>query len=189
MGLFDEIRKALMDLVVVLPKLNREHRKEIREVVLQLQSELERSITLAIFYLDGVSRIKPRQELLDHLYHAPQSLMDTYNEYKICAGLYGLADRFNEWFSSIRGSVNVNQIQSVETLIRDLAGGERLVIDGLRGTTQTLADAARELELLHDEEYEERKAALYERVALERNELRNQIEWLSRTVRDVLKKM
>ena len=31
MALFDEIRKALMDLATSLPKINRENRKEIRD--------------------------------------------------------------------------------------------------------------------------------------------------------------
>ena len=74
MGLLDDVRKGLMDLATSLPKLNRENRRNMREVVLVLQSELDRSITLAILYLDGVSRIKTRSELLDYLYSAPSKL-------------------------------------------------------------------------------------------------------------------
>ena len=147
MALFDEIRKALMDLATSLPKINRENRKEIREIVLELQSELERSLTMAIFYLDCVSRIKPRPELLDHLYSAPMKLMDTYNQFKVCAGLYGLADRFQDVFSSLKGSIAVGQVSALENLVRDLSNGERMVMDGLRDMTGMLADFARQLDV------------------------------------------
>lgn len=189
MALFDDIRKALMDLATSLPKLNRDNRKEIREIVLQLQSELERSITLAIFYLDGVSRIGPTPELLDHLYSAPVKLMDSYNQFKICAGLYGLADRFHDLFSSLKGSIALGNISSIESLIRDLSRGERTVVEGLHDMTTMLADFARELEQLQGAEFDAKRQNLLVRVDLQRNELKMQIDWFNRTVKDVLSKM
>jgi DNA-binding cell septation regulator SpoVG len=133
MLVLDKIIDALSDLVVALPKKNRENRKEIREVVLSVQTEMERAIELAILYIDGTKRIIPDQELIVHLQGASSNLMSSYNEFKICAGLYGLADRFDEVFSSIKGAINAEQINAVEDLIRSLANGESLVIDGLRG--------------------------------------------------------
>ena len=189
MALFDEIRKALMDLATSLPKINRENRKEIREIVLELQSELERSLTMAIFYLDGVSRIKPRPELLDHLYSAPMKLMDTYNQFKVCAGLYGLADRFQDVFSSLKGSIAVGQVSALENLVRDLSNGERMVMDGLRDMTGMLADFARQLDVLNGDDYDDCYRRLLDRVDLERKELKSQIEWLINRVLDVFTKM
>ena len=59
MLVLDKIIDALSDLVVALPKKNRENRKEIREVVLSVQTEMERAIELAILYIDGTKRIIP----------------------------------------------------------------------------------------------------------------------------------
>ena len=190
MGLFDEVRKGLMDLATNLPKMNRENRKEIREVVLALESELDRSIMLAILYIDGVSRIKPRQELLDHLYGAPTTLMEAYNQFKICAGLYGLADRFDEVFSTVKGSISIGHVATVTDLIRELSNGERMVIHGLRGMTDMLAESARELEKLSDgADFNERRSRLLDRLDIERNELKMQVAWLRRTVKEVLAKL
>lgn len=186
MLILDEIRNVLLDLVKVLPELNRSNRKELRDVVLELEAELERSLTVAILYLDGVPKIKPKQELLDHLRNAPAKLMESYSQFKICAGLYGLADRFGEVFSSIKGSVAVGQISSVDTMIKSLASGERMVIDGLRNMTQMMSDAALELDQLEGMEFENGREQLLKRVGLERNELRSQIVWLNKTVKDVL---
>lgn len=116
--------------------------------------------------------------------------MDTYNQFKICAGLYGLADRFHEVFSTIKGAVSIGQVSSLENLIRSLANGERTVIDGLRNMTDMLADSARELDKLPDgPAFDEKRQQLLERVDLEKKDLKSQTDWLNRTVRDVLTKM
>ena len=85
MLLLDKIIDALSDLVVTLPTKNRKNRKEIREVVLSVQAEMERAIELAILYIDGTKRIVSDHELIDHLMGASNNLMSSYNEFKICA--------------------------------------------------------------------------------------------------------
>jgi len=50
MDMFEALREALVKAVTRLPKLNRENRKLIRETVLSLQAELERALTLAMYY-------------------------------------------------------------------------------------------------------------------------------------------
>ena len=102
--MFTNLQRALMDLVTAFPKKDLQNRKEIRDTILELQSELERAIVLTTVYLDGIPRIRPidaRQELLDQLSQAPSRLLDAYNEFKICAGIYGLADKFRTLLSGI----------------------------------------------------------------------------------------
>lgn len=89
MFILDDLVKKLSNLVVALPKKNRANRKEIREVILSVQTEMERAIELAILYIDGTKRIIPDQELIGHLQGASSSLLSSYNEFKICAGFIG----------------------------------------------------------------------------------------------------
>jgi hypothetical protein len=189
MLLLDKIIDALSDLVVVLPKKNRENRKEIREVVLSVQSEMERAIELAILYIDGTKRIIPDHELIGHLTGASSNLMSSYNEFKICAGLYGLADRFDEVFSSIKGAINIGQIQAVENLIRDLANGESLVIDGLRGITEKMHTYGNDLSSLSGEDFDQKKSEAIQRLDLETQSMRSQLNVFRKSVKDILKLM
>lgn len=189
MLLLDKIIDALSDLVVTLPKKNRENRKEIREVVLSVQTEMERAIELAILYIDGTKRIIPEQELIGHLQGASSNLMSSYNEFKICAGLYGLADRFDEVFSSIKGAINVGQIKAVEDLIRDLANGESLVIDGLRGITEKMYTYGNDLNSLSGDDFDSKKSQIILRLDLEVQNMRSQLNVFRTSVKEILKLM
>ena len=189
MLVLDKIIDALSDLVVALPKKNRENRKEIREVVLSVQTEMERAIELAILYIDGTKRIIPDQELIVHLQGASSNLMSSYNEFKICAGLYGLADRFDEVFSSIKGAINAEQINAVEDLIRSLANGESLVIDGLRGVTEKMYDYGNELSNLSGNDFDHTKLEAIQRLELEVKSMRSQLNLFRKSVKGILKLM
>jgi hypothetical protein len=189
MLLLDKIIDVLSDLVVILPKKNRENRKEIREVVLSVQTEMERAIELAILYIDGTKRIIPKQELIVHLQGASSNLMSSYNEFKICAGLYGLADRFDEVFSSIKSAINVGQIKAVEDLIRDLANGESLVINGLRVITEKMYTYGHDLNNLSDDDFESKKSQIIQRLDLEVQSMRSQLNMFRKSVKEILKLM
>ncbi len=189
MDIFESLRKALLDAITSLPKLNRDNRKKVRDTVLVLQAEIERALTLAMYYLDGVPRIQSQNELIDHLAAAPMKLLDSYNQYKICAGIYGLADEFEEVFSSLPGAIDVKSIQAVKTLVRDLANGERLVLDGLRNTMLLLADCANELRALNGEAYADKKKIVQDKVALERTHLRNRLDWFCKSISEILTMM
>lgn len=188
MPLFDDVKSAFQALLS-LNQVNHDNRKLIREVVLALQANLEESLTLTIYYLDGAGRIRDRDELLEHLYNAPMKLMGTFNQLKVCAGLYDLADRFGQVFDSLKGSIALGDIQAVGQLVASLERGERMVMDGLRDTTHQLADAARELQPLADGDYEVRRQQLLADLARERQTLRERIDWLARTCNEVLEKL
>ena len=189
MLLLDKIIEALSDLVVTLPKKNRENRKEIREVVLSVQTEIERAIELAILYIDGIKRIIPDQELINHLQAASSNLISSYNEFQICAGLYGLADRFDEVFSSMKGAINVGQIKTVGNLIRDLSSGESLVIDGLRGITEKMYTYGNDLSGLSGDDFNQKKSEAIVRLDLEVQSMRSQLIVFRKSVKEILKLM
>ncbi len=189
MSTVEDIKKALFDLVTSLPKANKECRKEIRDIILQLESELERSYTLAIIYLEGTYRIKPDFELIDHLANAPIKLLDTFNQYKICAGIYGIRDNFNQIFDPSRFAIAAGKSQRIALLLNDLANGERMIIDMLRSTTDMLNEAANDLRILSGSDFEERRAQLHSRVALEVNELKNLIKSVRAAVKNTLAQM
>lgn len=189
--MFTKLQRALMDLVTALPKKDLANRKEIRDTILELQSELERAIVLTTVYLDGIPRIRPveaRDELLNQLSQAPMKLMDAYNEFKICAGIYTLADKFRTLLSGIHSSVHIANINKVPDLVSQLSHGEQIVIDDLRGTTEMLADAARDLGAISDDqEYLDRHSALVQRIQLEREMLDSQRKELLTSIRGLLK--
>jgi hypothetical protein len=189
MKLLSDITKTLSNFVAALPAKNTANRKEIREVVLSVQTEMERAIELSILYIDGATRIKPKNEFLQHLREAPTRLMDSYNEFKICVGLYGLADKFSQVFSTVRGSIHLTEIQNVEQLIRSLARGERIVMDGLRDITQTLADEARLIESLGDLEYDESRKQVDVRISFEVETLRDELKLFRKRVKEILKRL
>lgn len=189
MDVFGQLRKAIADLVLVLFRLNADTRKELREVLVEFQSEMERVMTVAILHLDGIRRIKDKAELIAYLDGAESSLLHSCNQHKICAGLYELADRFKQVFDPVRGAVDLTRVASLADMIRTLAGGERSVLEGLRDTITMLHEQATDLSALSGPEYDERLTTLHQRVAMERDELRRKQKWLSDTVADVLNQM
>ncbi len=189
MLLLDKIINALSDLVVTLPKKNHQNGQEIRDVVLSVQTEMERAIELSILYIDGTKRIQPEQEFILHLQGASSSLINSYNEFKICAGLYALADRFNEVFSTIKGSIDLAQVSTVENLIRDLASGESLVVDGLRGITEKMYQYGSALSVLSGDEFNNKRTEVIDRLDLEVQSMRAQLNVFRQSVRDILRLM
>jgi hypothetical protein len=150
---------------------------------------MERAVELAILYIDGTKRIVPDQELIDHLKGASPNLMSSYNEFKICAGLYGLADRFDEVFCTMKAAINVGQIKAVEDLIRELANGESLVIEGLREITDKMYGYGVELESLSGDDFEAKKLEAIQRLGLEVSTMRSQLDVFRRSVKEIRKRM
>lgn len=155
--LFTDLKDACIELVAVLPKLNDSQRKEMRDILLQLKGDLTDSLVLAEQYLNGVRRSTRDVDILDQLYNAPSKLIGAYNEFKICAALYHLDDRFNQWFSAIKGTVNAGNVKTVRKLIRRIADGERFVVCELEAVLRELPDYAKQYE---DADQSDREAVL-----------------------------
>jgi hypothetical protein len=157
MPVIDEFTKACKDLIVALPKLNAKQRKEIRNAVLQVSDELERSLDLAVSYLQGTKNCNDPVELTKYLRNAKAKLSETYKEFKVCARLYDLGDRFKQLFSSIKLSIAIGSIRAVQNLVADLTKGERSVLDDLNSLTNQMADYADELDKAKKKTKEETK--------------------------------
>lgn len=144
--LISEIKDVCKEIITALPMLNNTERREIRGIILQLKKDLTDSLVLAEQYLSGVERAKRESDLIDLLQNAPPRLLETYNEFKICAALYHLHDRFGQWFSAVSGAINVKNIQTVKCLIGRIADGERYIIRELEDVIRELPTFAYQLE-------------------------------------------
>jgi len=127
LNLFSDLKDACVDLIKILPCLNDAQRKDIRDILLQLKGDLSDSLVLAEQYLNGVLRSTRDTDILQQMCDAPERLRQAYNEFKICAALYHLHDRFNQWFSSVKGAVDVKHVGAIRSLIGRVADGERLL--------------------------------------------------------------
>ncbi|GGW74942.1 hypothetical protein [Alteromonas halophila] len=186
MLLLDKIIDALSDLVVTLPKAQQYNRQELVDFTVSVQAEIERAIELAILYIDGTKRIGSEQELILHLQGASSGLMNVYNEFKVCVGLSGLADRFEQIFSSTHDAAIVGEVKEVNALFRDLANGESLVIDGLRGINKKMYAYGCELSVLSDEAFAAKRTEVVERLELEVQSMRAQLNVFRTSLQDIL---
>ncbi|RKF17974.1 hypothetical protein DBZ36_12055 [Alginatibacterium sediminis] len=189
MLLLDKIVSTFSDLIIALPAKDKANRTEIREVLLGVQTQMERSIELTIVYINASKQIPSSQQLSVHLKQAPSALIGSYNEHEVCTKLYGLADRFKSVFSSIKGSIAMGQINAVEKLICELASGESIVIEGLRNTTEQMYLYGEELSYLTDVEFEQKKTEIFCWQDQECKELRVQLNSFRASVKDVLDRM
>lgn len=144
--LFSDLKAACRDLVDVLPSLNDSQRKEMRNILLQLKGDISGSLVLAEQYLNGILRSTRESDILQQMNDAPVRLMHAYNEFKICAALYHLHDRFEQWFSSIKLTVNATKINAIRDLIKRVAGGERFIMDELQVVLRELPNIAQQYE-------------------------------------------
>jgi hypothetical protein len=161
MQLVQDLKSACIDLIKILPELNDAQRKEMREILLLLKSDLTDSMVIAEHYLRGVKRATIEQDKLDQLYNAPSTLLNTYNELKICAALYHLHDRFFQWFSTIKGAVDVQNITKIKKLISGIRYGEKYIVKGLRTVIRKLPDLADKIRKSKDKEKAFRKTEQY----------------------------
>jgi len=113
-------------------------RQDIRDIVGQLADELDRALVLADSYLLGVRFSKDDQELGIYLQSASSKMMSNFYENHVCAGLYHLADKFEQVFNPTRFSVSVQSYREIPDLIASLKNGERAILDDLDEMIQQL---------------------------------------------------
>ena len=147
MALFSSLQQACIDLIKVLPELNDNQRKEMREILLQLKSDLSDALIIAEQYFRSIQRTSEESEMLNQMYDAPSQLINTFNELKICSSLMHLHDRFNQWFNKVKASVNTKHLDKIEKLLAQIADRERFVVENLEDIIRELppiADKIRE---------------------------------------------
>jgi hypothetical protein len=110
---------------------NASARQDIREVVGKLGDELDRALSLTDSYLVGAKFSYDDNELASYLADVDGKLMGSYHEHHICAGLYQLADRFEQVFDPARFSVSIESYNEIPRLVDELKNGEQVVLDDL----------------------------------------------------------
>jgi hypothetical protein len=145
MGVLGDFYELAKDLIKAGPDINAAARKQIRQVVGALGDELETVLDITIIYLRTGAATPDSKKLEEHLYDAPAKLLGYYKEFKVCEGLYGLRDEFDQVFNAKRWAVSIRDFWRLPNLVRDLAVGERSMLDDLRDIVQALTQLSDKL--------------------------------------------
>ena len=125
--------------------MNAAARQEVREVVGKLGDELDRALSLTDSYLVGAKFSIDDNELARYLADVDGKLMGRYQEHHICAGLYHLADKFDQLFDPAKFSVSFSNYNEIPRLIDDLKNGEQVVLDDLTDIVNELRNYSSQL--------------------------------------------
>ena len=189
MGIFAEFTNAAVGLVKLGPSLDRKQRQEIRDAVGELADELTRALVLAEAYLAGAKNSRDSADLAIYLRDAPNKLMQSFSEYKICGGLYALEDRFDRVFDPTRLSVAAGSLGEFRALIQSLSFGERMVIDDLDGLMAKLRGLADELDATAPGEHDAVRAKIMATMTVEMTRLEDQKKLIKKSMREAFSKM
>ncbi|NQV14281.1 hypothetical protein HQ531_02400 [bacterium] len=189
MGIVTDFGKAIANIVSFGSKLNRDQRSEIRKAVGELADELDRALRIAQFYLEGVKNIKDPIDISSYLRNGQGTLMDTYNEYKVCDGLYELHDRFDQIFDPVKLSVSIGKIKNIHQLIHNLSVGERFIIDDLDSLLDTMLDLANELSNANIDDQADIVKKIKTTLKLEISEIGDHRKSIKRAMREIFDNM
>ena len=124
---------------------NAASRQEIRSVVGDLGDELGRALSITDSYLVGAKFSIDDHDLARYLADVDGKLFNSYREHHICAGLYHLADKFDQLFDPTKLSVSVASFNDIPKLVQELKNGERVVLDDLTEIANKLRDYSSQL--------------------------------------------
>lgn len=139
MGVLGDFHAVAKDVVKAGPAINAAARSGIRQVVGALGDDLETALDVTIIYLRAGAATSDATKLGEHLADAPAKLLGYYKEFKVCEGLHGLRDEFQQVFNAKRWALSIKDFWRVPSLVDNLASGERSVLDDLRDVVQELA--------------------------------------------------
>lgn len=189
MGVLSEFTDAALGLVKVLPQLDRDQRREMRDVIGELADELKRALTLTETYLAGAKNSRDAADLTAYFRNAPNALMQGFSEYKICGGLYGLEDKFRRLVDTTRLSVSAGNLAEIRTLIQSLSYGERMIIDDLDDLVVRLRQLADEVDASAPDEYEVVRAKALATLKVEEVKLGNHRKAIVSSMREAFRKL
>jgi hypothetical protein len=189
MGVLSEFMDAAIGVVKVGPKLDRAQRQEIRDVIGQLADELDRALTLTEAYLAGARNSRDAADMAAYFREAPNKLMQGFNEYKICGGLYALEDRFQRAFDPARLSVSAGNLQQFRRLISSLGYGERMIIDDLDDLMIRLRSLADDIDQAPHDEYAGVRDQVLAVLRLEEVKLRNKKKEIKSSTREAFRQL
>ncbi len=189
MKIAQDLIEGLVSIIKLGPKLNNQQRAEIRKIVGELGDELQRALKMSIMYLEKAPRISDDQGYSDYLSGATGKLLNAFNEFEICSGIYGLHDKFNQAFDPAKYSVNIGNIQKVHELIDSLSNGEQMVIDGMDKLTEELRNMSWDFDSATGEDKEAIRTQINTYIKLSINSIESDRKSIKNTVREVIKVM
>ena len=142
---FTTFVKAAKTVITLGASLNAQARQEIRTVVGELGDEFDRALMLTDSFLVGAKFSRDDPELARYLADVDNKLRSSYHEHHLCAGLYQLADKFEQLFDPTRFSVDWHHSDELRQLISELKNGEQVVIDDLGDIAAQLRDLSAQL--------------------------------------------
>jgi len=157
---------AVRPIVTLGASTNASCRQEIRDVVGKLS--------------------KDDTELFQYLSQVDSKLMSSFLEHHICAGLYHLADRFDQVFDPTRFSVSVHSYREIPELISHLKNGERAVLDDLDEMARQLKDYASRLRSASPTETDGVKQEIFNAIDYHRHELEKHRKTVKRLRRKIV---
>lgn len=141
--------KAFIDAAKSIVKIghstNAAARQEIINVVGELGDELDRAFSITDSYLVGAKFSIDDAELSRYLADVDGKLMGSYYEHHICAGLYHLADKFQQAFDPAKFSVSISGFREIPTLINELKDGEQVILDDMQDIANKLRNYSSDL--------------------------------------------
>jgi hypothetical protein len=140
-----DLVKFLEEILKRLNSLNEAQRNEIRAAVGKLGIELDRSLLLAEIYLTGAENITNKAKLSTYLRKSRSELLQTYNTFQVCDGLYEISQKLAAAFPA-KGK-NAADVIVVKDLLQELESKERLVVDDIQSIFSDLDAVARKLDL------------------------------------------
>lgn len=138
--------EAVKSIITVGASANACARQEIRDITGELADELDRALSLADSYLIGAKFSVDDHELSRYLADVDSKLMGSFHEHHICAGLYQLADKFEQIFDPTRFAVSFQNYQEIPQLVNELKNGEQVVLDDLQEMAYHLRDYSDKLD-------------------------------------------
>ena len=69
-----------------------------------------------------------------YLSESQSKLFESFSEFRVCADLRNLEDRFTQVFNATRAAVSLGSVNEVHTLIGHLEDHERLIFDMIQST-------------------------------------------------------
>lgn len=120
---------------------NRQLREEIRGIVGDLADDLISGLNLVSMRLRASKRIADDDEFLQYLAESEGKIFATFSEFRVCADLRNLEDRFERFFDPARAAVEVAHVSEVRNLISSLEDHERLVFDMVHEPWKAIDDA------------------------------------------------
>ncbi|MEF1251111.1 hypothetical protein [Vibrio owensii] len=177
---FQTFIKSTKAIISLGASTNASCRKEIIDVVGKLSEELVRALDLADSYLVGAKFSIDDNELARYLADIDGTLMNSFKEHHICAGLYHLADKFEQVFDPMRFSVSLSNYQELPDLINELKNGDQVIIDDLQDLSHELRNYSNDIKSLASSRDDVLNAVEYHRVQL--SKYRNQVKTQSRNI-------